>query len=89
MAVGANLESKGVSSLLLQVSGLVESQDILRVCSVCVVLLVEEEQTLAGLAGPCNDGVRDLRLLTAEIEIQVLRGDGGVVEPKLLLRCDE
>lgn len=43
--------------LLLQVSGLVKSEDVVWVCAVGLVLLVEEEQALSGLAGPCNDVV--------------------------------
>lgn len=78
-----------MGGLLLQLGGLVESEDVVGVCPVRIVLLVEEEQALAGLAGPRNDGVCDLGLLAAEVQVKVLRGDGSVVEPELLLGCDE
>ena len=52
-----DLESDLVCRSLLQVGGVVECEHILRVCPVDVVLLVEEEQTLAGLACPRSDGV--------------------------------
>lgn len=57
--------------------------------AVGLVLLVEEEQALAGLAGPCNDSVRDLRLLATEEEIEVLGCNGLVAEPEFLLGWDE
>jgi hypothetical protein len=55
--VGADLEGEGVGRLLLQVGSFIKSKDVVRVCPVGVVLLVEEEQALAGLAGPRNNGV--------------------------------
>lgn len=75
--------------LLLQVSGLIERKDVVRVCAIRVILLVEEEQALAGLTGPCNDGVCGLGLLAAKVQVEILRGHGSVVEPELFLGGDE
>ena len=55
--VARNLESELVGRSLLEVGGLVEGNDTSRLGAVTLALLVEEEETLAGLAGPSSDGV--------------------------------
>lgn len=85
MLVAADVESELVGRGLLEVGGVVESNDTSRLGTVALALLVEEEKALAGLAGPGGDGVRDLGLLATQVEAEVLGIDGGVVEPELLL----
>jgi hypothetical protein len=48
-------------------------------------VLDEEKKALSGLAGPSNDGVGDLGLLAAKVLAQVVRGDGLLSEPEVLL----
>jgi len=55
--VAGNLESELMGRGLLEVGGLVERNDTGGLSAVALTLLVEEEQTLAGLAGPGSDGV--------------------------------
>ena len=55
--VAADLESELMGRGLLEVSGLVEGNDTSGLGAVTLTLLVEEEQALAGLAGPGSDGV--------------------------------
>jgi hypothetical protein len=50
-----------------------------------VGVLDEVKQTLAGLAGPCDNRVSNLRLLAAEVLSQVGRRDGLLAEPEVLL----
>lgn len=57
MLVAGNLESELVGRSLLEVGGLVEGNDTSGLGAVTLTLLVEEEQALAGLAGPGSDGV--------------------------------
>lgn len=57
MLVAGNLESELVGRGLLEVGGLVEGNDTSGLGAVTLTLLVEEEQALAGLAGPSSDGV--------------------------------
>lgn len=57
--------------------------------AVRLALLVEEQEALAGLRCPGNDGVCDLRLLAAKVEVEVLWLDGLVAQPELLLARDE
>lgn len=57
--------------------------------AVRLALLVEEQEALAGLRCPGNDGVCDLRLLAAEVEVEVLWLDSLVAQPELLLARDE
>ena len=83
--VAGDLESELVGRSLLEVGGLVEGNDTSGLGAVTLTLLVEEEQALAGLAGPGGHGVGDLGLFATQVETKVLRGDGGIVEPELLL----
>jgi hypothetical protein len=83
--VAGDLKGELVGRGLLEVGGVVESNDASRLGAVTLALLVEEEEALAGLAGVGGDGVRNLGLLATEVETQVLRSDGRVVEPELLL----
>jgi hypothetical protein len=55
--VTADLEDELMGRGLLQVGGLVERNDTSGLSAIALALLVEEEKTLAGLAGPCSDGV--------------------------------
>lgn len=55
--VAGNLESELVGRSLLKVGGLVERNDTSGLSAVALTLLVEEEEALAGLAGPGSDGV--------------------------------
>jgi hypothetical protein len=55
--VARNLESELMWRSLLEVGGLVERNDTSRLSAVALTLLVEEEEALAGLAGPGSDGV--------------------------------
>lgn len=89
MLVAADVEGELVGSGLLQVGGIVESDDASRLGAVTLTLLVEEEEALASLAGPGSDGVGNLGLLATEEEAQVLGSDSSVVEPELLLRESE
>ena len=57
MLVAGNLESELMGRSLLEVGGLVERNDTGRLSAVALALLVEEEEALAGLAGPGSDGV--------------------------------
>ena len=50
-----------------------------------VGVLNEEKETLSGLAGPSDDGVGDLGLLAAKVLAQVVRVDGLLAEPEILL----
>jgi hypothetical protein len=83
--VAGDLKGELVGRGLLEVGGVVESNDASGLGAVTLALLVEEEKALAGLACPGGDGVGDLGLLATEVETKVLRGDGRVVEPELLL----
>ena len=85
MLVAGDLKGELVGGGLLEVGGVVESNDASGLGAVTLALLVEEEKALAGLACPGGDGVGDLGLLATEVETKVLRGDGGIVEPELLL----
>lgn len=85
MRVTMKLEGDFMRVSLLELGGVVEREDVLGVRLGCLSLLVEEQEALAGLAGPCNDRVRDFRLLATHIQVQVLRRHGGVAEPELLL----
>jgi hypothetical protein len=55
--VAGDLESELMRRSLLEVSGLVERNDTGGLSTVTLALLVEEEQTLAGLASPGSHGV--------------------------------
>ena len=55
--VAGDLESELMGRSLLEVGGLVERNDTSGLGAVALTLLVEEEETLAGLAGPSSDGV--------------------------------
>ena len=57
MLVAVDVEGELVGVSLLEVSGLVERDDTSGLGAVTLTLLVEEEQALAGLAGPSSDGV--------------------------------
>ena len=83
--VAGDLEGELMGRGLLEVGSVVESNDASRLGAVTLALLVEEEEALAGLAGPGGHGVGDLGLLATEVETQVLRGDSRVVETELLL----
>lgn len=83
--VTADLEGELVGRGLLEVGGVVESNDTSRLGAVALALLVEVQEAVAGLAGPGGHGVGDLGLLATEVEAKVLGSDGGVVEPELLL----
>jgi hypothetical protein len=83
--VAGDLKGELVGRGLLEVGGVVESNDAGRLGAVTLALLVEEEKALAGLAGPGGHGVGNVGLLATEVETKVLRGDGRVVEPELLL----
>lgn len=83
--VAVQLEAELVRRGLLKVSGLVERKHAGGLSAVGVTLLVEEEKALAGLAGPCNNRVRDLGLLASQVGAKVLGSDWGVAEPELLL----
>lgn len=48
-------------------------------------VLDEEEETLARLAGPGNNGVSNLGLLATKIGAQVSRGDRLLAKPEVLL----
>ena len=87
--VAVELERDLVSGRPLKVSRLVKSQHALRRLVRGVSLLVEEEQTLASLAGVGDNGVGHLGLLTAHERVHVLRRDGVIAEPEFLLRRDE
>jgi hypothetical protein len=49
-------------------------------------VLDEEKETLSGLAGPSNNGVGDLGLLTTEVLTQVVSVDRLLAEPEVFLR---
>jgi hypothetical protein len=55
--VAGNLESELVRRSILEVGGLVERNDTSGLSAVTLALLVEEEEALAGLAGPGSDRV--------------------------------
>ena len=55
--VAGDLESELMGRSLLEVGGLVERNDTSGLSAVALTLLVEEEEALAGLAGPGSDGV--------------------------------
>jgi hypothetical protein len=55
--VTADLEDELMGRGLLKVGGLVERNDTSGLGAITLALLVEEEKALAGLAGPCGDGV--------------------------------
>jgi hypothetical protein len=55
--VTADLEDELMGRGLLKVGGLVERNDTSGLGAITLALLVEEEKALAGLVGPCGDGV--------------------------------
>ena len=89
VAASVKLEGELMRRLLLQVGGIVEIQHSGGAEAVGVTFPVEEQEAFAGLAGPGNDGVGDLGLLAAHVEVQVLSGDGVIAQPEFLLGWDE
>jgi len=55
--VAGDLEGELMGRSLLEVGGLVERNDTSGLSTVTLTLLVEEEEALAGLAGPGGYGV--------------------------------
>ena len=54
--------------------------------SLLISVLDEEQQALAGDAGPCSGRVRNVGLLTAQVLAEAGAGDGGLLaEPEVLL----
>lgn len=85
VVVAVQLEGNLMWRLLLEIRGIVQRQDVGRTCAVSLTLLVEEKKAFAGLAGPGDDCVGNLGLLATKVQIELLRGDGLIVQPKLLL----
>ena len=71
--------------VLLQVGGIVERKNAVWASALSLTLLVEEKETLAGLAGPGNDWVGNLSLLATGEEVEVLGCDRRIAQPEFLL----
>lgn len=82
-------EGKLVRACLLQIRCVVQRKNASWVGLASLVLLDEEEKTLASLACPSNDWVSNLGLLTTKVEVEVLRSDGLIAEPEILLSESE
>jgi hypothetical protein len=98
--VAGDLDGEGNEAVLVEVSGIGLSllvctlkhrprcthqvQNTSRML-LLVGVLDEKEETLASLAGPRDNGVSDLGLLAAKVLPQVVRCDGLLAEPEVLL----
>jgi len=82
--VARDLEGKGDSAVLGEISCVGQVEDTGGVL-LLVGVLDEEQQTLAGLAGPGDNRVSDLWLLAAEVLSQVGGLNGLLSEPEVLL----
>lgn len=82
--VAGELDGEGQGAVLDEVGGIGQVEDTGRVL-LLVGVLDEEQEALAGLAGPGDRGVGDLGLLAAQVLPQVGRLDGLLAEPEVLL----
>lgn len=85
VALVVQAEGELVWAALLEVGGLVERKNTCWASLAGLSLLDKEQKTLSGLAGPCNDWVRNLSLLTTEVEVEVCWCYWLVAEPEVLL----